>query len=62
MCKGIELDKQQRETLQACLEETRQPQRSRWSRIKTGLTMIVIGMHAASTRIPDHYDDKNRLF
>ncbi|MCB1665744.1 MAG: hypothetical protein KDI28_08165 [Pseudomonadales bacterium] len=62
MCKGIELDENQKETLKECIEETQQPNRSLWSRFRTGLTMVVIGMHSASNRIPSHYDPDNRLF
>ena len=52
MCKGIELDENQKETLKDCIEESQQPGRSLWSRFRTGLTMVVIGMHSASNRIP----------
>ncbi|MCB1649453.1 MAG: hypothetical protein H7A05_05740 [Pseudomonadales bacterium] len=62
MCKGIELDENQKETLKDCIEESQQPGRSLWSRFRTGLTMVVIGMHSASNRIPSHYDPDNRLF
>lgn len=62
MCKGIGLDKDQREALQKCIEETKLPQRSRIARFKTGLTMVLIGMHASSNRTPLQFDEKNPLF
>lgn len=62
MCKGFELDENQKDVLKDCVEESKQLDRSLWSRIRTGLTMFVIGMHSATNRIPDHYDENNRLF
>lgn len=62
MCKGIELDKNQKEILQHCIAESKDPQRSRWARFRNGLTMVLVGMHAAGNRLPDRYDDNNRLF
>jgi hypothetical protein len=62
MCKGIGLDKSQQEALQKCIEETQQPRRSRFARFKTGLTMVLIGMHASSNRTPFEFDEKNPLF
>lgn len=62
MCKGIELDENQREILKECIEQSQQADRSLWSRMRTGLTMFVVGMHAASNRIPTHYDENNKLF
>lgn len=62
MCKGIELDEQQKTALKECIEESQQPQRSAFARFRTGLTMFVIGMHAASNRIPANYDENNKWF
>lgn len=62
MCKGMALDKNQREALQQCIEESKQTKRSRLARLKTGLTMFIIGMHASANRTPLTFDEKNPLF
>lgn len=62
MCKGMALDKSQREALQKCIEESKQANRSWFARFKTGLTMFVIGMHASANRTPLAFDEKNPLF
>jgi len=62
MCKGLELDENQRDTLKTCVEESQKTDRSMWSKFRNGLTMFVIGMHSATNRIPDHYDENNKLF
>ena len=62
MCKGFDLDENQKEVLKECVAQAQQPNRSRWARFRTGLTMFVVGMHSATSRIPSHYDEKNKLF
>ena len=62
MCKGLDLDENQKTGLKECVAESQQPNRSRWSRFKTGLTMVLVGMHSATSRIPTHYDENNKLF
>lgn len=62
MCKGLELDENQKDALKECIAQTQQPNRSWWSRFRTGLTMVVIGMHSATNSIPTHYDKNNKLF
>jgi hypothetical protein len=67
MCSGIKLDERQRELLRICTQETKQPNRSLLSRLRTNLTMITIGMYAATARVPDYCqgtttDEDNRPF
>lgn len=62
MCKGFEIDENQKDALKECVKESQQVNRSRWARFRTGLTMFVIGMHSATNRIPSHYDENNKLF
>ncbi len=62
MCKGINLDERQKANLQACIAETRIPGRSMLARLRTSLTMIVIGMYSASSRVPMNFDKNNKLF
>lgn len=62
MCTRISLDERQKQTLKACIAESEQPNRSFLARLKTSLTMIVLGMHAASSRIPMKYDEHNKPF
>ncbi len=62
MCKGLDLDENQKSALKECVEESQQANRSWWSRFRTGLTMVVIGMHSSTNRIPTHYDENNKLF
>lgn len=62
MCTRITLDEHQKEILKACVEESKLPNRSLFARLKTALTMIVLGMHAASSRIPNTYDESNKPF
>lgn len=62
MCARLELDVQQKKVLKACIEESEQPNRSLFARLKTSLTMILIGMHSTSTRIPVQYDKNNKPF
>lgn len=62
MCKGLELDENSREALKECVDQTQQPNRSWWSKFRTGLTMVVIGMHSATPSIPSNYDKNNKLF
>lgn len=62
MCKGLELEGPQKETLKHCIEEAENQQPSRWAKFRNGLTMVVVGMHSATSPIPDHYDENNKLF
>lgn len=62
MCKGFNLDEQQKATLKACITESQTPGRSMMARLRTSLTMIVIGMYSASSRVPMTYDKNNKLF
>ncbi|MES3008828.1 MAG: hypothetical protein V4751_13765 [Pseudomonadota bacterium] len=62
MCKGINLDDRQKANLKACIAETQTPGRSLFARLRTSLTMIVIGMYSASSRVPMTYDKHNKLF
>ncbi|OGT72263.1 MAG: hypothetical protein A3H44_10440 [Gammaproteobacteria bacterium RIFCSPLOWO2_02_FULL_57_10] len=62
MCTRIALDERQKEILKACDAESKLPNRSLFARLKTALTMIVLGMHAASSRVPVKYDENNRPF
>ncbi len=62
MCKGIELDETQKQTLKKCLEEAENKDLSKWAKFRNGLTMVVLGMHSATSRIPSHYDENNKLF
>ncbi len=62
MCKGFNLDDQQKAALKTCIEESQQPNRSLIARVRTALTMIVIGMYSASSRVPMTYDKNNKLF
>lgn len=62
MCKGIDLDDKQKQTLKECLARAQDPQLSKWAKFRNGLTMVTLGMYAASSRIPDHYDENNKLF
>ena len=62
MCKGIELDETQKQTLKQCLEEAENKDLSKWAKFRNGLTMVVLGMHSATSRIPSHYDENNKLF
>ncbi len=62
MCKGFNLDEKQKVTLKACIEESQTPGRSMIARLRTSLTMIVIGMYSASSRVPMTYDKNNKLF
>lgn len=62
MCKGVDLDAHQKAALKACIEESLQPQRSFFARFRTGLTMLVIGMHSSSNRVPASGNERDRLF
>ena len=62
MCKGFNLDEQQKAALRACVVESQTPGRSMISRLRTSLTMIVIGMYSASSLVPMTYDRNNKLF
>lgn len=62
MCKGFNLDEQQKAALRACVVESQTPGRSMISRLRTSLTMIVIGMYSGSSRVPMTYDRNNKLF
>lgn len=62
MCKGFNLDEQQKTTLKACIVESQTPGRSMIARLRTSLTMIVIGMYSSSSRVPMTYDKNNKLF
>jgi hypothetical protein len=62
MCKGFNLDEQQKAALRACVVESQTPGRTMISRLRTSLTMIVIGMYSASSRVPMTYDRNNKLF
>ena len=62
MCKGLELDENQKDALKQCQAQSLQANRSWWSKFRNGLTMVVIGMHSATNRIPSHYDENNKLF
>ncbi len=62
MCTRITLDEHQKEILKTCVEESKLPNRSLFARLKTALTMIVLGMHSASSRIPMNYDENNKPF
>ena len=62
MCKGFNLDDQQKAALKTCIEESQQPNRLLITRVRTALTMIVIGMYSASLRVPMTYDKNNKLF
>ena len=62
MCKGFNLDEQQKAALRACVVESQTPGRSMISRLRTSLTMIVICMYSASSRVPMTYDRNNKLF
>ena len=62
MCKGLELDENQKVALKECIAQSQQANRSWWSRFRNVLTMVVIGMHSATNHIPSHYDENNKLF
>jgi len=62
MCKGLELDDTQKETLKKCYDEAQDQHLSKWAKFRNGLTMFVVGMHSATNRIPSHYDENNKLF
>lgn len=62
MCKGFELDEPQKRALRACLADAKAPGRPWSERLRSGLTMFVIGLHSGRSRIPNHYDPNNRLF
>jgi hypothetical protein len=62
MCKGFNLDEHQKAALRASIVESQTPGRSMVSRLHTSLTMIVIGMYSASSRVPMTYDRNNKLF
>ena len=62
MCKGFNLDEQQKAALRACVVESQTPGRTMITRLRTSMTMSVIGMYSASSRVPMTYDRNNKLF